>query len=104
MRRFDICRNANPDSVDSVPYLLVIQSDFLESLDTRIVVPLLPARGHPPRIAQLNPVFEIEGESHVASFAEMAGVPRGVLGKPVTSVPDRSHEITAALDFLIHGF
>ena len=104
MRQFDICRNANPDSADRIPYLLVIQSDFLESLDTRLVVPLAPTRDRSPPISRLNPAFDVAGESHVALFTELAGVPRGVLGEPVSSAPDRSHEITAALDFLIHGF
>ncbi len=104
MRRFDICRNANPESADRVPYLLVIQSDFLESLDTRLVVPLAPARDRPPPIPRLNPVFDVEGESCLAMFTELAGVPRGVIGQAVSSVNARSHEITAALDFLIHGY
>ena len=104
MRQYDICRNGNPDSADRIPYLLIIQSDFLESLDTRLVVPLVPARDRPPAIPRLNPVFDVEGEACVALFTELAGVPRGVLGQPVSSAHARSHEITAALDFLVHGY
>jgi len=103
MRQYDICRNANPDSAKRVPYLLVIQSDFLESLDTRLVVPLAPAQYGTPPIPRLNPVFDIEGRAFVALFTELAGVPRAVLGQPVSSANARNHEITATLDFLIHG-
>jgi hypothetical protein len=39
----------------------------------------------------------------VLSTAELAGVPRAILGEPVTSMAGQRNEITAALDLLLLG-
>ena len=45
-----------------IPYLLDIQSDLLDSLATRVVVPLCKPGILKGRLAErLNPVFEVEG-------------------------------------------
>ena len=61
MAQFHVCLNPNPDSAAAIPYLLEVQSDLLESVNTRAVVPLalLSERGQPAKY--LNPQFEIEG-------------------------------------------
>jgi len=40
MAQFDVYRNAHPATRARVPYLLDVQSDLLETLATRVVVPL----------------------------------------------------------------
>ena len=40
MAQFDVYRNANPATRTRVPYLLDLQSDLLDPLGTRVVVPL----------------------------------------------------------------
>ncbi|MGH8711698.1 MAG: CcdB family protein, partial [Burkholderiales bacterium] len=40
MAQFDVYRNANPATRARIPYLLDVQSDLLEPLTTRVVVPL----------------------------------------------------------------
>jgi len=103
MGQFDVYRNDNASSRRSVPYLLDVQTDFLELLATRVVVPLVLASEM--RAAQrLNPCFEIEGMRVVMSTAELAGVPRRLLKDRVLSLQDHRDEIMAALDFLFIGF
>lgn len=41
MAQFDVHANPNPSTQEEIPYLLDIQSDLLESLATRVVVPLV---------------------------------------------------------------
>ena len=104
MAQFDIHRNTAADA--DFPYLLDVQSDFLDRLHTRLVVPLMALDRFGAPIERLNPVFEVAGEggAYVGVFTEMAGVPRNLLGEVVDSAAARRHEIVAAVDFMIQGF
>lgn len=103
MAQFDVHRNADPASRKTFPLLLDIQADILESLATRVVVPLAEvARGGVP-ITRLMPVFEVDGRRVAMHTAELAGVPRKALGQRVGSLASRRHEIVAALDVIITG-
>lgn len=102
MAQFDVYRNVNRTAA-SVPYLLNVQADLLESLATRVVVPLVQALDAGKPAKGLNPTFQIEGTNVVMSTAELAGVSAKVLGEKVTSLKRRRQEIIAALDLLLTG-
>lgn len=104
MAQFDVYRNADPSSRKRFPLLLDIQADVLDTLDTRVVVPLaaLDERSAPP-ITGLMPVFEIEGSPVVMHTAEMAGIARKALGPKIFTLSGHRHEIVAALDVVISG-
>ncbi len=38
MAQFTVCRNKNPQTSSAVPFLLDIQNDLLDDLETRVVV------------------------------------------------------------------
>lgn len=99
MARFDLC--ANPTGAG---YLLIVQSDLLDHLNTRMVVPLLPLAQAPQPARILNPVFAVGAESFVMATQFMAAVPTAILKEPVASLDQRRDEIVAALDFLMQGF
>ena len=101
MAQFEVYRNPN-SSADIRPYLLDVQADLIGRLPTRVVVPLVPARLFTPA-RHLNPVFDIEGETHVMSTAEIAGIPRSAIGERVTSLAAQRDTVIAAIDFLITG-
>src|SRR3972149_1597257 len=62
MAQFDVYRNANPATRARIPYLLDVQSDLLDILATRVVIPLCKPGILKGRLAErLNPVFEVEG-------------------------------------------
>jgi toxin CcdB len=104
MPQFDVYRNANPASRGRIPYLLDIQSDLLEPLMTRVVVPLGKPELLSGRIAdRLNPVFEIEGRNMVMLTPELAGVPVKVLGQRIESLARQRDTIIAALDLVFTG-
>ncbi len=63
MARFDVHAMTGQRSF----FLLDVQADLLDRLDTRVVVPLFPEKEAPPPIATLNPVFDIQGQRHVMS-------------------------------------
>jgi toxin CcdB len=103
MAQFDVYRNANRKTAAAIPYLLNVQTDLLESLVTRMVVPLLRASEMSKPAKGLNPKFEVEGTTVIMSTAELAGVPVRILGERVTSLKRRRQEIMAALDLLFTG-
>ncbi len=94
--------NPNPSTQEEIPYLLDIQSDLLEPLATRFVVPLVRRSAVTPA-RHLNPVFRVDGEEVVMSTAELAGVLKGALGERVGSLATRCEEIIRAVDFLLAG-
>ncbi|MFA7382808.1 MAG: CcdB family protein [Desulfurivibrionaceae bacterium] len=104
MAQFDVYTNANPETKQSIPYLLDVQTDLLNNLTTRVVVPLITVTATGKAAKHLNPQFEIQQTQVLMSTAELAGVNVHVLGEKVCSLKEQRNEIIAALDFLITGF
>lgn len=98
MAKYDVFRRRSEPG-----YLLDCQADLLNQLNTRFVVPLLPARAAPKPAARLNPVFELEGQSCVMTTQFAAAIPVAELGERVASLRDRDTVILNALDMLISG-
>lgn len=103
MAQFDVYRNPNPSTWGEVPFLVDVQSDLLDPLATRVVVPLMTTIAMPRPAKYLNPVFEVEGIRVVMSTPELAGVLKSSLGAVVGSFRERRSDIIRALDFLIAG-
>ncbi len=102
MPQFAVHRNPNPATNAAIPLLLNIQSELLDALASRVVVPLyVPAALHDGILTQLMPGMEVDGASYIAVTPELAGIPRKVLGEPVGDLSHRRHDIVAALDLLL---
>lgn len=106
MPRFDIYPNPGQTKKSDVPYLLDVQCDLLNDLDTRIVVPMrrvdrFPAASLPQN---LFPVFDIEGLHCLMETPKLAAVPSKILKTPVASLSNHHGTVTTALDFLFQGF
>ena len=105
MARFDVY--ANPGNhAKTTPYLLDVQSNLLDGLDSRMVIPLRSLK-HFPKVkvaTQLTPIFKISGKDYLLETPKMGAVPQRVLKSPIASLEDSQAEITAALDFLFHGY
>ncbi|MBW7925854.1 MAG: plasmid maintenance protein CcdB [Burkholderiales bacterium] len=103
MAQFHVYRNLDRSSRERFPFLLDVQSDLLESLATRVVVPLGEADAKRPPVGGLMPVFEIDGRAVVMRTSEITGIACRIVGERVASLEHRRHEIVAALDVLISG-
>ena len=104
MAQFDVYRNTNPASRTRIACLLDIQSDLLDSLSTRVVVPLCKPELLKGKLAdRLNPVFEVEGRRMVMLTPELAGVSAKNLGAPIANLAGERRAIIAALDLVISG-
>ena len=105
MPRFDVY--ANPGAhAKTTPYLLDVQSDLFEGLDTRMVIPLrnMEQFANVKLPKQLTPVLTIEGQEFLMETPKMGAVSKRILHSPVASMRDEQAQITAALDFLFQGY
>lgn len=99
MARFDVYRDP-----DGVGYLVDVQTDFLDYVDSRVVVPLLPSTDAPPIAKRLNPVFDVGEAPHTMQPLMISAVPASILKSKVASLSEHSDRITDALDMLFQGF
>jgi toxin CcdB len=83
-------------------YVVDVQADLLDSLATRVVIPLLPRDGA-EAIRDLNPVVRVDDEDYVVMTQELSAVPRFSLRRKCGSLADRRDELTRALDVLLIG-
>lgn len=99
MARFDVYRDP-----DGNGYLLDVQADLLNHLNTRIVVPLMAAADAPKPAKGLNPVYMI-GETVVVMIPQfLSAVPTSVLRVQVATLDPHHSEIVDAIDLLLQGF
>ena len=99
MARYDVFPNPSGRG-----FLLDVQADLLDGLNTRVVVPLMPLDSDPSPARRLNPVFEIEGKPHVMVTQFLSAVPRSILKTPVENLGTQFSEITVAIDMLTQGY
>ena len=104
MAQFDVYENPNPETRQSIPYLLDVQAVLFDNLATRVVVPLIEVSAMGKAAKHLNPQFIINRTSVAMSTAELAGVNMHIMGQKVCSLKEMRNEIIAALDFLFTGF
>jgi toxin CcdB len=83
--------------------LLDVQADLLDTLATRVVVPLVLVEEMGLAAKNLNPIFKIKSTAVVMSTAELAGVSIRALGDKVASLKSKRDEIIAALDLMFTG-
>ena len=102
MARFDVYRMTRR----GVPLAVNVQSEFLSSLDNRVLIPFgTVERFGPQAVERLNPVLTIGGGNYVLRTDEIAAVPTAAIGSFVENI-EATHrdDITFALDFLFQGF
>jgi len=99
MARFDVYRPKDGDEL-----LLDCQADVLDELESRFVVPLLPATMFRKTFARLNPTFEVEGKRVIMATQSAASVPVRLIGQRVTSLAYEQSAIMNAIDMLLIGY
>jgi toxin CcdB len=104
MPQFALHRNRNPASRTRFPLLLDIQSDLLEGLATRVVVPLALASGARARsMRTLTPILKFEGKEFLMVTPQVAGILARELGPVAGDLASDRDKIIAAVDFLLSG-
>lgn len=105
MARFDVFQNSGQHSV-STPFLLNVQADLLEDLDTCVVIPLrrIDAFEHVHFPEDLVPLFIIDGIECLLETPKLAAVPRRILKAVVTNIGHEHMRIVTAMDRLFQDF
>lgn len=103
MPQFDIHARPGRHPDDPVHYLVDLQADLLDDLQTRLVAPLVPFESVSTPIRTLNPRLDVLGTPYLLLTHLCAAVPVRTLGKTVASAKSQRAEIISALDLLVSG-
>jgi toxin CcdB len=101
--QFVVYANADGASRKSIPCWLNVQSDLIETADSRVAIPIILPTQAGSVIKRLMPELTVAGKRMVMDTAQITSVPVQMLGK---KVDDLSHErlaIIDAIDMLTHG-
>ena len=102
MPQFDVYKHNGEGSPNAL--LLDIQSDLIGLIDTRVVVPLIPASRAPSAATRLNPTISVNNRSYVALFQDIQSLSTDMLGARVGNAGKHGYDVTVALDFLFQGY
>ncbi len=95
--QFDVFRD--PDGV----HVVLIQTDLLGAMQTRVVVPLLPPEELGRGLPALNPRLLVGGTSLVLVPQLLSAVPLAALKERLGSLAHERDTIIRALDALLSG-
>src|SRR5215210_1517001 len=98
MAQFDVHR-----LVEGNGLVINCQSELLDHLNTRLVVPLIPRADAPAPALRLNPIFVIDGDEYVMATQFASAVRHRELGDAIASLGAQGFEITGAVDVLLSG-
>jgi CcdB protein. len=105
MSQFSIHINTNTATKDNYPFLVDIQNQILDSMETRLVVPLmLLSKYKKELIKELMPIIEINRKKYVVLIPLLASIHKKNLGQIVADIGSKRQEIIYGLDFLITGY
>lgn len=100
LKQYDVVANPSARSRNVKPYLVLLQSRFLDYLPTRIVAPLVPQSAYFPN-KRLSPSFIVGGRELMFTPTDIAVVPLSAFGRRVTSLASEYLKITDALDIAL---
>ncbi len=96
MRQFDIVALSNRT------FAIVLQADLLDSVNTRVVAPLVRDKSLTP-IRQLQPVFRIGRHDYIMMTDKLGAVLLSEISRVVGAAKDREWDIRRALDMVFLG-
>lgn len=103
MAQFTVYENKGKNS-KTYPYFIDIQNDLFDSLNSRLVIPLVSTsqlKNTNPE--KLCPVIEIKNKKYILLTHQMSSVPTQLLNSPLGCLNEYRNEIINALDFLVMG-
>lgn len=104
MPQFALHKNKDKSSAGTYPYFVDVQSDLLNNLNTRLVIPLTPIKLLDTKApSHLCPTIHIDEGDFVMLTQQMTSVPVQILTDPINDLSTFRNEIIAAIDFLITG-
>ncbi len=104
MSQYTLYKNENNDSKKTYPYFVNVQSDLLDELNSRMVIPLSPLKTiNNTNVKRLCPIIDIDEGSFALLTHQLTSVPKSILKRETTSLEKFRHEILNAIDLLFTG-
>ncbi len=99
MAQYDICRLNSGSTL-----VLDCQSDLLDQLETRFVIPLIAKNTAPIPAKRLNPSFIVKDQELILFPQFAATIRTSEIAAIIGSLADQNIEIDNAIDMLLSGF
>ena len=103
MRQFDLYENPDSDSRAIYPFFVDVQTDLLDDLNSRVVIPISPVQDTKTFPKNLCPTVEIADDKYALLTHQITTVSTTYLTQKVGSLGLNRTEIISALDFLLTG-
>lgn len=103
MPQYDVFTNPSRSADDGIPYVVVIQSDLLDALATRLTMPLAVLDPRTKVPTALCPVITVKGRRLHALAHYAAPLPAKDLRRPVANVAAQASAFVSAMDAVLSG-
>jgi toxin CcdB len=103
MAQYDVFTNPSNSAATGIPYVVVIQSDLLDALPTRLTMPLAAMEFMGKVPTALCPVIMVKGKRLHALAHYAAPLPAKMLRRPVDNVTAQASALVTALDAVLSG-
>jgi len=103
MAQYDVFTNPSSSAADGIPYVVVIQSDLLDVLATRLTIPLAELDIAVKVPTALCPVIVVNGKRLHALAHYAAPLPARLLKRPVDNVAAQASALVSAMDAVLSG-
>ncbi len=103
MAQYDVFANPSRSASDGIPYVVVIQSDLLDALATRMTMPLAEPNASMRIPSALCPVITVKGRRLHALAHYAAPLPAKLLRRPVDNVATQASALVGAMDAVLSG-
>lgn len=103
MAQYDVFTNPSRSAAEGIPYVVVIQSDLLDALATRLTLPLAEIDAENKAPTALCPVVMVKGKRLHALAHYAAPLPAKVLRRPVANIAAQASALVFAMDAVLSG-
>ncbi len=103
MAQYDVYANPSSSAATGIPYVVVIQSDLLDALTTRLTMPLAVPDASIKVPTALCPVITVKGKRLHALAHFAAPLPAKILRRPVDNVAAQANALVSAIDAVLSG-
>ena len=103
MAQFDVYANPSESAAHGIPYVVVVQSDLLDALATRMTIPLATAEFANKSPDKLCPIVNENGKRLRALAHYAAPLPTRSLRQIVGNLAAHASKLIAAMDVVVSG-
>lgn len=102
MRQFDVVRNPKADRQPHAPFLVSLQSHYLDGFDTVVIAPMIDAAARVP--TRVDVFVEFEGRRLLVAVSELTSTALAGHLRIIGDLKTHEDDIRRALDRLFTGF